>query len=514
MRLACVLVLVLAATARAQGTLASRLEAVMDGPDYAAAKWGVLVADATTGQPVYARNPDKLFTPASTTKLYTCAAALVALGADHRFTTNVVRRGEVSEAGILRGDLILVASGDPTFGGRTTHDGKLAFKDHDHTYANSGLMDSELTDTDPLAGLTELARQVKAAGVKEVAGEVLIDTRLFVAAAGTGSGPDTISPIMVNDNLLDLTITPGAKPGDSAKVTVRPETAAVQVDVEVNTGIATQIRLDSPAKGRFTVRGSIATKSRPIIRILPVDDPSAFARGLFIEALRKAGVRVQAAVQQPRATTLPDKSADLPIVAKYVSPPLSELVKVVLKVSHNLYAGALPCLVAAKRGKSTLNDGLREEGKILKELGVDPKSISLGSGAGGSWADCVSPRATVTILRAMRKRGDWPEFKAALPSLGIDGTTVDVVGNDSPAKGKAFAKTGTLVYGNGVGGGTILRSKALAGVLTTAGGRELMFCLMVNDVPLAPGVATSREGKVLGKLCEIIVQHGPGAAGS
>lgn len=510
MRLLCVTAAVLAAgVARGQDTLASRLEAVMDGPDYAAARWGVLVADAQTGEPVYARNADRLFTPASTTKLYTCAAALVALGPDHTFTTKVVRRGDVGLSGTLKGDLILVASGDPSFGGRTTPGGKLAFKDKDHTYANSGLMESELTDTDPLAALDDLAKQVRAAGIKLVGGEVLIDARLYAPAAGTGSGPAAISPIMVNDNLLDVTIAPGAKAGDPAKVTVRPETAAVQVDVDVTTGGPTLLRLEAAAKGRYTVRGSIPAKSKPLVRILPVDDPAAFARGLFIEALRRAGVRVVASLHAPGPATLPDKSADLPAVARHTSPPVSELVKVVLKVSHNLYAGALPCLVAAHRGKTTLADGLREEGKILKDLGIDVKGISLGSGAGGSWADCVTPRATVSLLRAMRKRDDWPAFKAGLPGLGIDGTTAEAVGPDSPAKGRAFGKTGTLVYGNGLGGGTLLRSKALAGVLTTKSGRELAFAMMVNDVPLPAGVPSSREGKVLGKLCEIVVEHGP-----
>ena len=510
MRLAGILALALAAPAVGQDTLAGRLDAVLDGPAYAAGRWGVLVADAATGGVVFARNPDHLFTPASTTKLYTCAAALVALGADHRFTTTVVRRGEVGAAGTLTGDLVLVASGDPSFGGRTTPAGTLAFADHDHTYANSGLMDSRLTDTDPLLALDDLARQVKAAGITHVSGEVLIDARLFAPAAGTGSGPDTISPVMVNDNVLDLTIRPGSKPGDPARVTVRPDTAVIQVDVDVSTGPKTGptlVRLGG--KGKYTVRGTVPAGGEPLVRILPVDDPAGFARGLFVEALRRAGVRVSAALHAPAEVGLPDKSAALPVVARHTSPPLSELVKVVLKVSHNLYAGTLPCLVAVKHGHTTLTDGLREQGRILKGLGVDPAGISLGSGAGGAWADCVTPRATVQLLRGLRSRPDWPVVRDALPGLGVDGTTREAVGADSPAKGKAFAKTGTLVYPNALTGGTLLRSKALAGVLTTKGGKELVFCMMVNDVPLPPGVPTSREGKVLGKLCELLVEHGP-----
>src|SRR6476660_3486296 len=93
--------------ASAQESLADRIGAVINGPDYKQAHWGVLLVDAKTGETVYEHNADKLFTPASTTKLYSTAAALAAFGPQHKFETPVHRRGEVSEAR-LRGDLILV----------------------------------------------------------------------------------------------------------------------------------------------------------------------------------------------------------------------------------------------------------------------------------------------------------------------------------------------------------------------------------------------------------------------
>ena len=59
----------------------------------------------------------------------------------------------------------------------------------------------------------------------------------------------------------------------------------------------------------------------------------------------------------------------------------------------------------------------------------------------------------------------------------------------------------------GLNGRSLLRSKALAGVMTTKSGRELTLAIFVNDVPLPPAVGPSREGKVLGKLCEIIYEN-------
>jgi D-alanyl-D-alanine carboxypeptidase/D-alanyl-D-alanine-endopeptidase (penicillin-binding protein 4) len=500
--------------ARGADDLAAKIEAVTNGPDYKQARWGILLVDAKTGQTVYERDADRLFMPASVTKLYSCAAALAAFGPNHKFETPVYRRGEVAE-GRLRGDLILVAQGDLTLGGRTTADGTMAFKDHDHIYANfpSG-SESEVTDTDPLAGLTALAKQVKEAGITRIDGEILIDDRLFARARGSGSGPDLLTPMVVNDNVIDILITPADKAGDPAVVKMRPQTSLFQMDAQVSTGPekgSPRFTIDSAGPHRFTVRGQVPAKSQPLVRIYAVDDPIAFARALFIEALRRQGVVVSASPLAAPEGELPEKDGygKLTRVAVYTSPPFSEFIKVTLKVSHNLYASTLPLLVATKNGKRTLAEGMRLQRQFLADLGVPVETISFGGGAGGAISDNVTPRATVALLQSMRKRDDWPAYRTALPVLAVDGTLVDVVPTSSPAKGQVMAKTGTLVYEDGMNGRPLLRSKALGGVMTTKGGRELTFAIFVNDVPLPRGTPPSREGKVLGKLAEIIQQNTP-----
>lgn len=510
---ATVVLLLLAGAAPGQDdALAKKLESLMDGPDYKQASWGVLVSDPKTGKELYARNADKLVTPASVTKLYSCAAALIALGPDSTVTTRVVQRGRLKD-GVLGGDLILVAAGDLTMGGRGDAKGNVLFRNSDHIYANF-LGEAYLTDTNPLAGLEALAKQIAEKGIKDVTGEVLVDDRLFDRAAGSGSGPDAISPIVVNDNLVDVLVTPGKAAGDPAIVKLIPETDYLRADIQVSTGAkgsTARLNLDEIDAHHFRVRGSIPVDSKPRLRIYAIGDPAGFARGLFVEALRRAGVKVNANVLKPSKTELPEREAveKLETVASLTSPKFRETIKVTLKVSHNLYAGTLPCLVAVKNGKRTFAAGLREQGKILKELGVDVPTISFGGGAGGNWADCVTPRATVKLLDAMRKRPEWDAYKEGLPILGVDGTLAEVVGKDSPARGKVFAKTGTLSYDNNLNGTTLLRSKALAGVMTTAKGTDLTIALFVNNVPLPPGVVASREGKMLGKLCEVIYEHGP-----
>ncbi len=500
----------------AEEPLAKKIEAIIDGPNYLHANWGVLFVDAKSGEVVYARNPDKLFAPASVTKLYTCAAAMIALGADSRFETPVYQRGTVNKDGKLTGDLILVAQGDLTFGGRRNSQGKTVFKDNDHTYADGTATDAELTDSDPLYALKELAKQIKDSGIKQVSGDVLIDDRLFAAARGTGSGPAAISPMIVNDNVIDLLIQPGAKVGDPAKITVRPETAYLRGDMVVTTGEAgSKAKFTEPGEDprSYVLRGTIPLGSKPIVSLIAVERPAEFARTLFIEALKREGIAVSAPLFFPSPTTLPlpEKKVgykDLTTVATYSSAPLKETLKVTLKVSHNLYASTLPCLVAARKGKTMLRDGVLEQGKILKELGVDVKAISFAGGAGGSNADHVTPQATVQLLKAMQKRPDWAAYKECLPILGQDGTLATIVPKDSPAYGKVFAKTGTLYWDDALNDRTYLTSKALAGVMTTKVGRELVFAMFVNDVSLPKGTPTKREGIVLGKLCEVVHDHG------
>src|SRR5207244_2623441 len=108
---------------------------------------------------------------------------------------------------------------------------------------------------------------------------------------------------------------------------------------------------------------------------------------------------------------------------------------------------------------------------------VDVAAISFGGGAGGSPADMVTPRAAVQLLRALARRSDYPVFREGLPVLGVDGTLVDVLPADSPAKGKVLAKTGTYFWRDLMNDRVVLTSKSLAGTMTTARGRGLAVAI-------------------------------------
>ncbi len=313
----------------------------------------------------------------------------------------------------------------------------------------------------------------------------------------------------MNDNVIDIIITPGKKVGDPASVRTIPQTSFVQMDAQVKTvekGKGSLTLLDLAGERGFTVRGWMGIDHRPLVRIYPVRDPSRLARAYFIDALRKEGIEVEASAFREPKVDLPKPEAmkDLTRVAEHVSLPLSEMVKVILKVSHNLYASTLPLLIAAKHGKRDLRDGLRLQGKMLKKLGVDISAISFAGGAGGSNADRVTPRETVRLLQGMAKRPEWKVYRVAMPVLGVDGTLVDAVPKESPARGKVSAKTGTLGWTDFLNGRLMLQSKALAGTMKTKNGKQLFFAIFVNGAPLPKGMSTSRVGKLMGRICELI----------
>jgi D-alanyl-D-alanine carboxypeptidase/D-alanyl-D-alanine-endopeptidase (penicillin-binding protein 4) len=505
------LFLAAAAPARADRDLVERLDAVLGRPEYRDARWGALVVDAQSGKALYQYNAGRRFTPASTIKLYYAAAALAALGPDFRFETPVYARGRVSD-GRLDGDLILVAQGDPTLGGRDNANGHMAYTDDDHTYANAAGAESQPTDTDPLAGLKALARQVAARGIRRVDGDVLVDDRLFVRTPGSGNGPEWLTPIMVNDNLIDVVVGPGDRVGEPARVRLRPATEFVRMESSVVTappGEPTRVEVQPVGSQGFLLRGQVALGSRPVLRVYAVPDPTAFARALFIEALRREGVEVAASMFRAPAADFPDRGGydGLSRVAKFTSLPFAKLLKVTLKVSSNLYANTFPLLIAAKHGKRTMAEGLQLQRQVLADMGVDLDGISIATASGGTADDALTPAAVVQLLQVLSRRPDYRVFEEALPVLGVDGTLADMVSPDSPARGKVRAKTGTFYLPETRARPGVLRSKGLAGTLTTADGRTLLFALFVNDVPLPHGVTCHREERVLGHLCEILEER-------
>ncbi|MEO7335825.1 MAG: D-alanyl-D-alanine carboxypeptidase, partial [Caldimonas sp.] len=329
----------------------AEIQKVLDKPAYAAATWGLHVIDLDTGEVLQDLNADRRLLIASVRKTFSIGLALDELGPDYRFRTPIHRLGSVDASGVLAGHLVLVASGDPAMGGRTNPDGTYAIPDYDHNEAN-GLGNAVLPTPDPLAGFDSLARQVAASGITQVAGDVVVDERLFEPFDFRGEF--MLSPMFVNDDVVDVSV------GAAGAVEWRPRSAAFTVQSTLGVGAAGSA-LDltlSPVLPtcfgtpgcRGQVTGSLPagfvpplTGQFPIVRTFRITNPGAYARTVLIEALGRAGVAVSAPAVAPNPVSLLPASrtyADSTRVAELVSLPYLDTARHVMKVSYNLGADA------------------------------------------------------------------------------------------------------------------------------------------------------------------------------
>ena len=485
--------------------LPKEIRAIMQKPRYSEATWALQVTDLKSGEVVYDLNSQEALLTGSVRKLYSVGTALNQLGANHRFKTPVFRRGEVDAWGELKGDLILVAKGDLTMGGRDNGNGTVAVTDFDHNDANN-LGGAILTAPDPLAGLNELAKQVAASGITKVSGNVIIDDRLFKPFRVPNQNL-LITPIIINDNRIDVTVLP-TKPGERARIDFRPHTAAFKVTEDVMTvaaGCKTEVTLTQSGPRAGLVSGQIATDYvsplpgvKTLVQTFIVDDPTdinspaslevpaAFARTTFIEALKRAGVTVTARLVAPNPLDKlppPDSYPADTQVAELVSAPYAHYSKLILKISHNLGANLSLMLFGLNHGVDTIKSALSvERATLIDRDGLDGQGFDFPTNGSGSPDSRASAGTTVRLLAFMERQKTFPYYFHSLPILGVDGSLA-VIGIGSPAQGKVFSKTGTFLEGGKIG------AQVLAGYIDAHSGRRLAYALYVNDAGAISGIS-------------------------
>lgn len=495
---------------RAQGNLAERIQAVISQPEFAHAHFGIEICSLDSGKRIFALNENRFFVPASTTKLLTEGTALELLGPDYRFHTRVYWTGKLKSQSVLDGDIVLVASGDPNLSGRIQPDGTLAFEDEDHSY---GGRDSKGLSGDPLLVIDQLADQIVAKGIRKVKGRVLVDVTLFPEGTrelGTGV---VISPIVVNDNVIDVIASPGAAEGAPVKLHIRPETSYAQfvnLATTVKAGEKPEINYDDGAlradgTRSVTVTGTLPLGTPPAMHAYAVSEPSRFAAVTLTEALRKRGVQITHIDPLPSVDfeRLAANYDTAHLLAEHVSPPLAEEIRVTLKVSQNLHASMTPYVLGAILGHATKDidqAGFDRERGFLEKAGLDLNSAAQGDGAGGD--AYFTPDFMVHYLTYMSTQSNFPVFRRALPILGRDGTLVKIQ-TRSPAAGHVFAKTGTDVGYDALNKKLMVTGKGLAGYIDAASGQHLVFAAYINMVEVPsddPDAINEITGQALGKV--------------
>ncbi len=483
----------------AAAEFAQRVRRLTGRPEFKHSQFGIEFLDLKSGRAAFALNADKLFVPGSTAKLVSEGTALALLGPDYRFRTRVYRTGRLSQDGVLEGDLVLVAGGDPNLSARLREDGTLAFTSYDHAYAGS--LPGLAVPGDPLVVLKDIARQVAGRGIRRVEGRVLVDTSFFVAEKpepGTGA---MISPIVVNDNIVDVTVFAGGREGEPAGAIVAPLTPYLTIVNKATTGKAgsdAALRFTSEeahADGTYTVtlEGSVPAGEQALAAY-KVKTPKRFAEFAFWAALAASGVQapVPLSVQTREFKPLSGPYDEESLVAEHVSAPLAAEVKVTLKTSQNLHAAMVPYLLGAAAGarpsagrpqsEDAFQAGFNLQRAFLAKAGLDLSSASLGDGEGGPGA-AFTPDFVVRYLAYTAKQPYAGVFHEALPIMGRDGTLM-YLQEKSPAAGHVRAKSGTYVYYNALDRSLLLLGKGLAGFVQTRRGTRLAFAIYVNQVPV------------------------------
>jgi D-alanyl-D-alanine carboxypeptidase/D-alanyl-D-alanine-endopeptidase (penicillin-binding protein 4) len=256
----------------------------------------------------------------------------------------------------------------------------------------------------------------------------------------------------------------------------------------------------------IALSGSLPVGIEPQTVSIGVPSPTIFAQWVFRESLAREGIELKGplATVQPDFAQLVHSYTGENLVAEHVSLPLSEEIKVTLKVSQNLHAGMGPYLLGALVGKdpaNALKKGFELERSFLEQAKLDLSGASQGDGAGGDWADLFSPDFMCHYLAYWTTRPDYEAFFHALPILGKDGTLAKIQKENSGA-GHVFAKTGTFGSEDRLNGRGMLNGKGLAGYVITKSGHKLAFAAYVNHVSLPPDPESAQTiaGQALGEI--------------
>ncbi|MDJ0824820.1 MAG: D-alanyl-D-alanine carboxypeptidase/D-alanyl-D-alanine-endopeptidase [Rhodobacter sp.] len=396
-------------------------------------KIGFAVADARTGEVLEAKNPVLPLPPASVTKAITALYALDRLGPGYRFRTRLVADGVLAN-GRLKGDLILVGGGDPTL------------------------------DTDALG---EMARQLKAAGLREITGRFKVHSRALPTIpsidpdqpAHVGYNP-TISGLNLNYNRVHFEWKRQAG-GYALKMDARarkysPQVAIARMTV-VNRRLPVYTYADKGGADQWTVAKPALGKAGS--RWLPVRKPQMYAAEVFQTLARSHGIVL------PRAEVARGAANGTVLVAR-TSAPLRDILRDMLKWSTNLTAEVVGLSASAAGGKAptSLKASAAAMTRWAKgELGVNKAKFVDHSGLGG--ASRMSAADMVKALVRVRRAGLLPPILKDIPMRNAKGEVLP----NHPVKIKA--KTGTLNY-----------VSALAGYMSAQGGRELAFAIFTADL--------------------------------
>ena len=378
------------------------------------------------GPSPYARRENETFFPASTSKLWTAAAALETLGPDYRFQTALRWWTDSAQPGVAW-RLTLIGDGDPTWGM------------------------VEFGETDVADRIRQFVLALRESGIREVRGGLYVGTQSehwdrvrfplgWLLEDRVSCYGAQAQGFNLGGNCAELVVEgPGA-------IRFRWAEVSVPIQDEMRWGTTTQVfvePIDFPtaASGGFKISGTWKKGSPPLRDWLPVHNVESWVRNLFERELITAGIQLR-----PDLDDLPDLAQM--VSREFQSPPLSEILVPFLKLSLNWIGDSLLKKMGQRSGLADRFTDFLESGVFVLNRWAagavsERGSVILQDGSGVSHASFVTPQTTHTLLKTILRSPHFPVIWNALPIAGVDGTLARRM-LDTPAQGWVRAKTGTL----------------------------------------------------------------------
>ncbi|HQR46218.1 MAG TPA: D-alanyl-D-alanine carboxypeptidase/D-alanyl-D-alanine-endopeptidase [Thermoanaerobaculia bacterium] len=443
--------------AAAPQTLEQRLTWLAKRRPVASPEYAVVVARVGETAPLVAVNADRPLILASTTKLFTSAAALDRLGEEYRFRTRLYRDAEIGPDGTLAGRLIVVGGGDPAISGR-------------------------LYDDDPLAVFRPWAESLSRQGLRAVRDGLLLDTSFFDDVKLHPDWPEEqegrwyqapVSALSYNDNVVLVRASGGLRPGRPAVLGFHPAGPYLLslIGRVSTTNSSTWMGIRRSAGSRTVVAAGSVGRNRTWLGDVTVPDPPLYFAAAFTRVLADAGIRVEGSpAELGPAGTGGTISASRTLLHTHETPILTVL-SVANKRSQSFFSEQiLKTLGAERRHLGSWENGLAEVADFLRSLGLDPGAYQLADGSGRSRSNRTSARAYVDFLQALATR--WPHFAAFEKTMAVSGDPDGTLRNrlqGSATYGQVVAKTGNI---SGV--------VTLCGYVTAKSGQRYVFSILIN----------------------------------
>ena len=447
------------ATAVQATGLQQQLDSLLNDSRYDGSQVALVVRDATTGETLYDRNGAQRMLPASNTKLFTSTAAMHVLAPSYRFHTDVLTTAPV-HAGKLDGDLYLKGYGDPT------------------------ALESDYVG---------LAKQLRAAGVRTVDGDLIADDTYFDHVRLGDSWAWDDEPFYYNAQISALTLAPntdydsgtaivesrpGAAAGAPVKLSLVPANGVLKLINTATTGAAGSANTLNIERDHGTnivrVTGSVPLGASVGQEWVTVWEPELYAADVFRRALAAQGISVDGRIKNAATPTGAHQ------LARDESMTLGELLTPFLKLSNNMHAETLvKAMGAVAEADGSWPAGLGVVTDYAKSIGVDTSRIRLSDGSGLSRKVNVTADSVTDVLIGAQKEPWWQQWYDALPIAGnparfVGGTLRSRMVN-TPAANNLHGKTGSLT---GV--------TALSGYVSTKDGRKLVFSMISNNYLSSP----------------------------